>query len=65
MQDKCTNLLLNSTNLESDLNKLKNNNIELNEKLADLTVQKEKNEKDFIINLNKLKELVFGKLIKI
>ena len=65
MQDKCTNLLLNSTNLESDLNKLKNNNIELNEKLTDLTVQKEKNEKDFIINLNKLKELVFGKLIKI
>lgn len=61
LQDKCTSLLLNSTSLQSDLNKFKQSAQDLNEKIIELTAQKETNEKNFIINLNKLRELVFGK----
>ena len=63
LQDKCTSLILNSTNLESELNKLKTNTNELTSRLDEVNVQKEQAEKDYFSNLNKLRELIFGKSI--
>jgi len=64
LQDKCTNLLLNSINLESELNKLKSNSSELTEKLDELKTEKELAEKEHSLNLNNLKDLVFVSTIK-
>ncbi len=60
LQDKCTSLILNSTNLESELNKLKTNTTELTASLSEVTAQKEKAEKEYFSNLNKLRDLIFG-----
>jgi len=42
------------------LNKLKTNTTELTASLSEVTAQKEKAEKEYFSNLNKLRDLIFG-----